>query len=125
MLTLNLLGLRTCIVSLLNACLILQDLAIKLRAQGKVYKPQKAKKTSSKADKGNVSNNHAAQTKHFPGHQPQQQQQQQQSQQAAPQREETGSRPKEYVQVKMKYPLRTCFCALDACKGHAWPPGGR
>ncbi len=85
--------------------LLAQELALKLRAEGKTYKPQKAKKSSVKAEAASApfrtllsSQPHQQATQNA-----QQQPQGSQQQSNAPQREETGTRPEGDVQVTHSY----------------------
>ena len=70
--------------------LTFQELALKLRAEGKTYKPQKSPKSSTKAESALSAHKHGA----FPQTQPRQQQLQ-----SVPQRPETGTRPEGPIQV--------------------------
>ncbi|KAA6416581.1 MAG: prolyl-tRNA synthetase [Trebouxia sp. A1-2] len=81
--------------------LLAQELALKLRAEGKTYKPQKAKKSSIKAETASAPfrTSHSSNS-HQQGTQSAQHQQQGSQQQSnTPQREETGTRPEGDVQV--------------------------
>ena len=70
--------------------LTFQEFALKLRADGKTYKPQKSAKSSTKAESALSAPKHGA----APQNQPRQQQQQ-----TLPQRPETGTRPEGPIQV--------------------------
>lgn len=74
-----------------------QELALKLRAEGKTYKPQKAKKNSVKVDA--PSKPIRSSQPYQEEHQSSQQQQHSKLQPLVPKQEETGTRPEGDVQV--------------------------
>lgn len=78
-----------------------QGLALKLRAEGKTYKPQKAKMNSSKAESG------------VNAPKPKVDSQKPQKAQNAFEREETGARPEGPVQVLECCMLATCVACCD------------
>ncbi len=95
----------------------LQELALKLRAEGKTYKPQKAKNSSTKAEVGPEPFKVAVSSQqHHKQPSSQQHQQQQQQQQATPAREETGTRPDGDVQVHTILLLHAN--SRQTCTGH-------
>ena len=75
--------------------LIFQEIALKLRAEGKTYKPQKSAKSSTKAETELSAPKHGA----VPQNQPKQQQQN------VPLRPETGTRPEGPIQVPLHHAL--------------------
>jgi len=85
--------------------LLAQELALKLRAEGKTYKPQKAKKSSVKAEAASApfTTSLSSQSHQQATQKAQQQQQGSQQQSNAPQREEIGTRPEGDVQVTHSY----------------------
>ena len=74
-----------------------QELALKLRAEGKTYKPQKAKKSSSKAESGGNASK------------PEVDSQKPQKAPTAFEREETGARPEGPVQVLVCLSLHAAY----------------